>query len=137
MIFPLVPLIFHSLGQSPNEMFSLRRAHVDFARACERAQFNLHKGEILPVRNRWEVVGDESSTKLTEMIIKTKERYTLSILSRSHNSKTGTWRWCARLFIELRARALGRVPAAHAQMTSPSCDTEQMAFCSPFLLGAP
>ena len=31
----------------------------------------------------------------------------------------------------------GRVPAAHAQMTSPSCDTEQMALCSPFLLGAP
>ena len=35
-----------------------------------------------------------------------------------------------------RARALGRVPAAHAQMTSPSCDTEQMALYSPFLLGA-
>ena len=35
------------------------------------------------------------------------------------------------------ARALGRVPGAHAQMTSPSCDTEQMALCSPFLLGAP
>ena len=42
-----------------------------------------------------------------------------------------------KMFIELRARALGRVPAAHAQMTSPSCDTEQMALCSPFLLGAP
>ena len=39
--------------------------------------------------------------------------------------------------IELRARALGRVPAAHAQMTSPSCDTEQMALCSSFLLGVP
>ena len=42
-----------------------------------------------------------------------------------------------KLFIELRARALGHVLAAHAQMTSPSCDTEQMALCSPFLLGAP
>ena len=115
-------------------MFSLRRAHVDFARACERAQFNLHKGEILPVRNRWEVVGDESSTKLTEMIIKTKERYTLSILSRSHNSKTARGGG-VRGFSLSYARAL--VPAAHAQMTSPSCDTEQMALCSPFLLGAP
>ena len=36
-----------------------------------------------------------------------------------------------------RARGQRPVPAAHAQMTSPSCDTEQMALCSPFLLGAP
>ena len=46
-------------------------------------------------------------------------------------------RFAPRARIELRARALGRVPAAHAQITSPSCDTEQMALCSPFLLGAP
>ena len=46
-------------------------------------------------------------------------------------------RFAPRARIELRARALGRVPAAHAQMTSLSCDTEQMALCSPFLLGAP
>ena len=54
-----------------------------------------------------------------------------------HSFFQSKMRFAPRARIELRARALGRVPAAHAQITSPSCDTEQMALCSPFLLGAP
>ena len=54
-----------------------------------------------------------------------------------HSLFQSKMRFAPRARIELRARALGRVPAAHAQMTSPSCDTEQMALCSPSLLGVP
>ena len=66
-----------------------------------------------------EVVGDESSTKQTEMIIE-RDRDSLLSTPRATIQKTDTWRWCERLFIVCCMRA-----HAHELTCGSACANDQ------------